>query len=305
MGAKTGIEWTDATWNPVRGCSRVSEGCRYCYAEKIAARFSDEGQPFHLFADRAKSGSKWTGKVGLVKKHLCDPLKWRKPRRIFVNSMSDLFHEALGNRDIDRVFAVISQSPQHTFQILTKRPHRMRDYIAAERTPDAINDVADDFDWCHANTDGRWPLPNLWLGVSVEDQATADSRIPLLLQTPAAKRFISYEPALGPVNLGLYLCRFCADSTVLDWVICGGESGPSARPMSADWARLVRDDCQAFGVPFLFKQWGEWLPGKQDGSRDFTPQALNCWDGPIKVGKKAAGALLDGREWKEFPDGRV
>jgi len=216
MGNTT-IEWTNKVWNPVRGCSRVSEGCRNCYAEKIAARFSDPGQPFHLFADRAKSGSKWTGKVGLVESALELPLHWRKTARIFVNSMSDLFHEALPDEAIDRVFAVMALCPQHSFQCLSKRPERMRDYMmnAGPRVAALL--------YKDLETHLTWPPQNCWLGVSVEDQATADARIPLLLRTPAAKRFISYEPALGPLNLGDG-CSLYNEDCILDWVIVGGES---------------------------------------------------------------------------------
>jgi protein gp37 len=234
---------------------------------------------------------------------------------VFVNSMSDLFHEALPNEAIDKVFAVMAMCPQHTFQVLTKRPERMLVQLGT-----------------------RSPLPNVWLGVSVEDKATADERIPLLLQTPAAIRFVSYEPALAAINLEPYLvCVECAEGRtdqradrgdvcsreILDWVIAGGESGPNARPAHPDWFRSVRDQCQAAGVPFFFKQWGEWVPASQVETKvgtithAMTPDgryttcdcesmmALDAecrqWEGLRKVGKKAAGRLLDGREWNEFP----
>jgi len=281
MADKSAIEWTDATWNPVRGCTRVSPGCGGpgkaggCYAERIAARFSGPGQPFEGFAERKGGEARWTGKVALIEDMLAVPLRWSKPRRIFVNSMSDLFHEHLPDGAIDQVFAMMALCPQHTFQVLTKRPERMRDYLS-DQDP--------------------MPLPNVWLGVSAEDQARADERIPLLLETPAAVRFVSCEPLLGPIDLinldhtgaqrkdqahGISaLWRAAAEiglRTMLDWVICGGESGPVARPMHPDWARSLRDQCQAAGVPFFFKQWG---------------------------GKKRAGRLLDGVEHNAFPEAR-
>ena len=285
MSQKTSIEWTDATWNPVRGCSRVSEGCRNCYAERTAARFAGtmrpyadrplEGlalatpPPFAGFVTKVNGHPAWTGKVELIEKHLEDPLHWGDPKRIFVNSMSDLFHEELDDESISTVFAVMSQSPQHTFQILTKRPKRMLEWFSRWNVTDGVEESGmTRFGWCHANTDGRWPLPNVWLGVSVEDQATADERIPLLLQTPAAVRFVSYEPALGPVEFTAVgeppinaLWKGGFRDGRIDWVIAGGESGPGARPAHPQWFRDVRDQCQAAGVPFFFKQWGEhaWI----------------------------------------------
>jgi protein gp37 len=211
----TTIQWTDETWNPTRGCSRVSEGCRNCYAERIAARFSLPGNTFHGFAVRTPEGPRWTGEVTLLVDRLDQPLSWKLPRRVFVNSMSDLFHEHLGDDDISQVFAIMALCPQHTFQILTKRAERMRDYVQEMSTdPDAYC-----FAWArqYLRGDGRrtpelrsetWPLPNVWLGVSVEDQGRADERIPLLLQTPAAIRFISAEPLLGPIDLRRWLSGY-------------------------------------------------------------------------------------------------
>jgi protein gp37 len=274
----TSIQWTDKTWNPVRGCSRVSEGCRHCYAERQAARFSGPHRPFDGFVRiQTGIGPQWTGKVELVESHLTDPLSWKKPQRVFVNSMSDLFHEALLDEEIDRVFAVMSQSPQHTFQVLTKRPWRMLQWFQYENDKrvrqDYVDDAAGTFGWCHANVDGRWPLPNVWLGVSVEDQKTADDRIPLLLSTPAAVRFISYEPALGPVDLWRYVGRGRPRNggpmvnllrpweepryqPGIDWVIVGGESGPGARPFDIAWARDIIAQCKTAGVACFIKQLG-------------------------------------------------
>lgn len=325
MSGKSKIEWTDATWNPIRGCSRVSEGCRNCYAERIAARFSGPGQPYEGLAKRVDEYDqktsqlvyigqpRWTGDVRLIEDALDAPLHWKKPRRVFVNSMSDLFHEKVLWQWINRIFAVMAACPQHTFQILTKRAKQMQSWTRMVEelvprggcTPWLI-------DWPGKNGEAvtsKWPLPNVWLGVSVEDQATADERIPLLLQTPAAVRFVSYEPALGPVNFNPWFGNIerGADSNTfltrgIDWLICGGESGPGARPMHPDWARAARDQCAAAGVPFFFKQWGEWLPPLTDGPvLEDGSQVLNASDDPVRVGKRHAGRLLDVREWNEYP----
>jgi protein gp37 len=304
MAQRSSIEWTDATWNPVRGCSRVSEGCRNCYAELIAARFSGPGQAYEGLARRTKAGPRWTGRVQLVERHLEDPLRWRDGRRIFVNSMSDLFHEALTDEQIDRVFAVMQAAPQHTFQVLTKRPARMLDYVrgSADRVRASGEDLATQHGWCHAHEDAPWPLPNVWLGTSAEDQATANERIPLLLQTPAAVRFISAEPLLGPINVELACCACpwpadalqtrhllscpCARYPLprnipLDWVIVGGESGPGARPMNLAWARAIVAECRADSVAVFVKQMGRWVLGDHadfqvhhwllDDGRGFVP----------------------------------
>lgn len=271
--AKTSIEWCDVTWNPVRGCSRVSEGCRNCYAERMAARNLPEMRSpttGERFAVIGSDGPHWSGKVELIESKLEEPLHWRKPRRVFVNSMSDLFHESLPDEAIDRVFAVMALCPQHTFQILTKRPERMQDYFGNLHAPRDrwehiyLRALVDSQKCVGALIGG--PIPSVWLGVSVEDQSTADARIPLLLQTPAAVRFVSYEPALGPLKLyvpwtyprdgaeamGIY----GGDRGCIDWLIAGGESGPGARPFDLAWARSARDQCKAAGVPFFMKQLG-------------------------------------------------
>lgn len=342
MGDKSGIEWTNATWNPLRGCRRVSEGCRHCYAERIAARFSGLGQPYEGLATRTQLGPRWTGNVRLLPELLDQPLYWAKPRRIFVNSMSDLFHEDVPADFIWDVFAVMAACPQHTFQVLTKRPARMQ---AMLRLPGSVHKLDTACDalavrqgWCHADN-WQWPLANVWLGVSVEDQAAADERIPLLLRTPAGVRWVSAEPLLGPINLAQAHKAYMDGKWYepddqpnrLDWVVVGGESGPGARPMHPDWARRIRDDCQRAGVPFFFKQWGGWMPrseiaddvrfllvvrGKSWGCLDiegkFYPETTP-WNGRqndpdhnhevtvYRIGKSAAGRLLDGREWNEYP----
>ena len=465
--SKSKIEWTDATWNPVTGCTKVSAGCKNCYAERLFPKV----YPGRKFTD-----------VQCHPERLEQPLRWRKPRRVFVNSMSDLFHKAVPDEFIDQVFAVMALCSQHEFQCLSKRPKRMMEYIngqgrdfsiareigrirdrrtgtdlatkeaarlsasawSGERLSEAgrnapvqtskggishkrrispynnddqreencngsascdlgpsqwttntgrtddqprerpqvgelagksgIGDLLGTEDTCDRGSSQKemeaqgivtsqnppnrsrcvgdqatqgngdhgqgacgeirneqkghvcnllqedlethlvWPLPNAWLGVSIEDQATADERIPLLLQTPAAVRFVSYEPALAPIALRdewMHLgCRPTMDlppgSGKCDWLICGGESGPKARPMHPDWARSVRDQCQAAGVPFFFKQWGEYCwPGQmsEDTWRevDAVVNLAGIPGKPYRVGKKKAGRLLDGKKWSEFP----
>lgn len=257
MAIKTGISWCDSTWNPLRGCSRVSEGCRNCYAEIQAAKASGPGEPYEGLAETRADEAHWTGKVVLVEKHLEDPLRWQRPRRIFVNSMSDLFHESVSwEKTIDRIFEVMAQAESHTFQVLTKRAKNMRDYVQ---------------DWYRRT---QHPiLKNVWLGVSVEDQAAANERIPFLLDTPAIERFISAEPLLGPIDLG----EAAAPNTQgraanqglgirhLDWVIVGGESGPNFRPMKKEWAESLREQCAKARpeVEFFFKQDSDEKPGQR------------------------------------------
>ncbi len=329
MGDKTGIEWTDATWNPVRGCRRVSEGCRNCYAERTAIRMSGPGQAYEGLVRSTPNGPRWTGVARLAPEMLAQPLRWRKPQRVFVNSMSDLFHEGLSNEDIAAVFGVMAAAPQHTFQCLTKRPGRMLDWLGwiAERFAEAqVNGIARSgamrgvFRWAaeqraHSISHRMviqgdvWPLPNVWLGVSVEDQATADERIPILLETPAAVRFISYEPALGPVEFrpwlgectcmvqeqegaGMHAGRCRATRPRVDWVIGGSESGPGARPAELDWFRAARDACAAAGVAFFFKQWVG--SSYEDGiSEDGVERAVR---------RKVSLPVLDGHQHAAFPD---
>lgn len=441
MSDGTGIEWTDATWNPIRGCSRVSEGCRNCYAESMANRYSGPGLPYEGLA----ANGKWTGEVRVVETHIEDPLRWKKPRKIFVNSMSDLFHDGLRDEDIAEVFGVMALANQHIFQVLTKRPKRMSKLLNDVMFWARVEGVAQRREHERTGEDPslslavHGPLPNVWLGVSVENQASADERIPWLLGTPAAVRFLSCEPLLGPVDLtgwgndapardydsapttwkeytwpdwvpaeqrkqiesfwseswgggprawlrdhviqqvpatgargiwtvrdsnwaevnkmatvgasGRYLHswnnmgRIITDdgrtitasggsgsgwlnrwrtrdgryASKLHWVIAGGESGPGARPMHRQWASSLRDQCAAAGVPYFFKQNGEWLDcgPKEDleGSgykpKDPAERWVNLAGGHgyhgeqvrlmKRVGKKAAGSLLDGAEHKSFP----
>lgn len=310
----TKIEWTHIpgtigeTWNPVTGCSKTSEGCKFCYAERMARRLAGRhGYPEypHHFD------------VTLHSNRLGQPLKWKKPRTVFVVSMGDLFHEDVETDWIAHIWGVMMKAEQHTFQVLTKRPARMLQFVRDEV---------------------MMAFPNIWLGITAENQAMADERIPLLLQIPAAVRFVSCEPLLGPIDLTEYMGASSYDwwseqgpiypgEPALSWVICGGESGPSARPMHLQWARDLRDQCQAAGIPWFFKQYGAWLAHPEwvaAGSPKFTDWGcLNrsgdwfplttTWNGQqgeerddleysmYRVGKKCAGRLLDGREWSEFP----
>lgn len=222
--------------------------------------------------------------VRLHEDRLTVPLHWRKPRRVFVCSMADLFHESIPDEFIARVFAVMALAPQHTFQILTKRPGRMRSLLGGWGIHNLVMDrFANDDDLyvrraLAAGGGQAWPLPNVWIGVSVEDQKSADLRIPILLDTPAAVRWLSCEPLLGPVDISRDEWLFSGKGNCVDWVVVGGESGPGARPMHPDWARSLRDQCAAADVPFLFKQWGEWAP---DGFDIGPLQRGRTYVGPI------------------------
>lgn len=343
----TTIEWTDRTWNPVTGCTKVSQGCKNCYAERMHERFNGKGSFRQVICHDDR---------------LTIPLKWKKSSKIFVNSMSDLFHESIPFEFIDKVYAIMALCPQHTFQVLTKRPARMAEYFktrdenmveirqAAEiivcRDPHLFhvteklkgearkqigpvhitstilpNLKEAGWFWDVTSTDsgneskleyeGDWPLKNVWLGVSVENQQTANERIPLLVRTPAAVRFLSCEPLLekikitfAPRSMDLKCCMcegtgFIKDTAcirchgtgknpgAIHWVICGGESGSAARPMHPKWARSLRDQCQQIGAAFFFKQWGEWKP-YEDGD-------LSTFDTGTFVDKKG--------EWCDFPVG--
>lgn len=327
MADDTKISWTNATWNPIRGCSRVSEGCRHCYAEGVAARFSGPGQPYEGLAtrklrvisdDEQRVEARWTGAVRFLPEMLFIPASWKRPRTIFVNSMADLFHERVTEVQIAAVFGAMALAPQHVFQTLTKRASRMRawfewfDFRSNTTSPgdvlsscleeaapgvldedhhNALVNVVNGYArWRGAPDDGkpldgrlpRWPLPHVWLGVSTEDQATADERIPLLLECPAAVRWISAEPLLGPIGLVRGLAGAVArrifrenggrdGATIplhlrppphLNWVVAGCESGPVRRACDVAWLRSLRDQCRDADVPFFLKQataqGGEW-----------------------------------------------
>jgi protein gp37 len=256
------IQWTTSTWQPVRGCTPASPGCNNCYASRMATRLSGPGKPYTGLA----KGGKWTGKVKCCPEELDKPLRWKKPRRIFVCSMGDLFHKDVPFDFIDDVFRAIAKAPQHVYQILTKRPKRMKEYIE-DRVEDSSGGHFSD-----------WPWNNVWLGTTIEDQKRADERTPVLLQTPAAVRFVSVEPMLEDVGLVEYLQPMGPMEGLppLDWVVCGAESGHGARPFDVQWARYLRDQCVDAGVPFFLK-------------------AANIDGRLVKM------PMLDGRTWKEMP----
>ena len=295
--ADTAIEWADKVWNPTVGCMKVSAGCENCYAIRSAYRAAAMGwSAYDGLTRKLPNGSlNWTGEVRTLPERLAIPLGWKKPSRIFVDSMSDLFHEDIPDEFIDQVFAVMAWTPHHTYQVLTKRPERMLRYLTHEQTGilerrdhivDAMCGLCLNADAYLCGSGGEdcelegfvWPLPNVWLGTSVEDQRAADERIPLLLRTPAAVRFLSCEPLLGPVDLERWIRRITHRvlNDGVDWVIAGGESGPKARQCDPDWVRSLRDQCQAVDVAFFFKQWG----GRTHA---------------------AGGRELDGRTWDEYP----
>lgn len=302
MSQRSSIEWTEATWNPVTGCTKVSTGCDRCYAETFAERFRGvSGHPYEQGFD-----------LRFWPERLEQPLAWRRPRVVFVNSMSDLFHQRVPKQFVDRVLDTIRRTPQHTYQVLTKRPGKMAS-VMHQLQPD--------------------PLPNLWLGTSVENDAYI-ARVDLLRETPAAVRFLSLEPLVGAVP--------SLDLTDVDWVIVGGESGHGARPMHPQWARHVRDLASAASVPFFLKQWGAWIPlapaywsgdhplahereqtipasqqrtvvaVEPDGSLacgrgsagewSKQPPSAGAW-WMARTSKKQAGRLLDGLAWDEMPTG--
>jgi protein gp37 len=289
---KTKIEWADATVNAINGCSVHSPGCTNCYAMRSGGR-NLPNHPSTGLTVETKAGHVWTGEVRLNEKALLQPLKWKRPRRIFWNAHGDLFHENVPDKWIDRMFAVCALTPQHTHMILTKRSDRMRAYfgdLASEgRVMRHYMGYERAINW-------HWPLANVWLGVSVEDQERK-FRIDALRATPAAKRFLSLEPLLE--DLGEL------DLTGIDWVIAGGESGPRARPLHPDWVRSIRDQCASAEVAFLFKQWGEWVPCAFDDVAQHGPvtKIHTFGDGSWvkRIGKKAAGNYLDGVQHLAFP----
>jgi protein gp37 len=332
MSKPHGIGWlnvpgyTPETWNPIVGCSKVSEGCANCYAERMANRL--RGMDVEGYERVVNPAGFWNGNTELVESALGKPLKWKKPRAIFVGSMTDLFHKSTPDEWIDQVFAVMALCPQHIFIVLTKRAERMADYMnSKQRRGDAS--LCRAVDAFPANLGDRhgcleWPLPNVWMGVTAENHEMADERIPHLLRCPASRRFVSCEPMVGPVELCIPEgCRSCnhpgnvcerssctrcggtGREPSLDWVICGGESGYGARAMDPDWARGLLDQCQAGGVPFFFKQWGEWLHHYQAAEVEVDPadwHESNAAPGFCRVGRKMAGDLLDGRQWHEWPN---
>lgn len=371
MAQNSAIQWTDTTWNPLAGCTWASSGCDRCYAAIMACRLEamaradieagkDPGRKAKYIGITNKNSAgriMFNGKVNLDYAALLEPFSWRRPRRVFVNSMSDLFHKDVPYDFIARVFAVMAMTPQHTYQVLTKRPDRMAEIItqlydrdAMDITLSIIGNWWDDIPSKRITTEHvNAPLSNVWAGCSVEDQRRADERIPHLLRVPARVRFLSCEPLLGPIELwhfdeeeqalrgvGIIRSGGMTPSTPdslpegyddsypgIDWVICGGESGHGARPMHPDWARSLRDQCQAAGVPYFFKQWGEYAPGYTAEIRSARPRIHMASDGATwpattlqfaqdaigqganmlmyHVGKPHAGRLLDGVEHNAYP----
>lgn len=296
MGDKTGIQWTDATWNPTTGCNQVSPGCDNCYALAMAKRLKAMGSVRYQNDGDSRTSGPGFG-LTMHWDALDQPLRWKRPRRIFVNSMSDLFHHEVTGQFIGNVWSVMQRCPQHTFQILTKRAQPM------SRILKLLADVKPGIE--------PYPLPNVWLGTSIENDRYT-FRVNHLRKTPAAVRFLSCEPLLGPLpSLNL---------EGIDWVIVGGESGPNARPMHPEWVREIRDKCVRARVPFFFKQWGEYVPELQVPATQLPWSGFfgynGEWSSPdpqiwgsvpfpatmAKVGKHAAGRILDGRTWDEYPE---
>lgn len=311
------------TWNPIIGCSKVSPGCENCYAEKMAVRLAHNPKTpqYKSVIGRNVKAEKfeWIGSTRLVIEKLAEPLHWRKPRVVFVCSMGDLFHESVSFDEINAVFSVMADNDKHIYIVLTKRPERLIQYIG----------------WKEAQHGIPWePKPNVWMGVTAENQEQAEKRIPALLDVKAAVRFVSIEPMLGPVNLtrlnigvsleedvlngkAYSLGEVYMDGSKLDWVICGGESGHNARPMHPDWVRSLCDQCKAANVPFFFKQWGEFRPAVNTDnypidryvsvqkSGKYRPSITKFIDGHlknimVKCGKKQAGHQLDGEVVQQY-----
>jgi len=330
------IEWTDDTWQIVTGCDIVSPGCTNCYAMRLAGgRLRNHPSRVGL-TQASKAGPVWTGEVRFNAQWLSQPLQHRRGRMIFVAAHGDLFHDKVETAWLDQIFAVMALCPQHVFQVLTKRPERALAYLGDPPTVARVYDIVMDMavldevpvlltvpgvvpttvpkGWQVVSL-GAWPLANVWLGTSVEDQTRADERIPQLLATPAAVRWISAEPLLGPVDLNRIHEHFetmgggsldtwesaingkrfdpWSDGDIdgmpkLDWVVVGGESGSGARPMHPDWANALRAQCASACVPFFFKQWGSWAP-TGFRSTEASGDTRVAWpDGSVGPGEAAA-----------------
>ncbi len=303
MSEKTGISWTNSTWNPVVGCTRVSAGCDNCYAVRSTRRLAGRLPLYQGLVNPGKGH--FNGTVRTAPERLNQPMRWKRPRRIFVNSMSDLFHEGVPFGFIAAVFGVMWYARQHTFQILTKRPERAMAFfrwvsrmIGENMTTGERESVeVDALAGCQIEAGKHgvnfapfdptilrhtWPLPNVWIGTSVEDQSVLEERMTALMLIPAEVRFLSVEPLIGPVNLGLlgtlpreHFPGYQLAADRIHWVIVGGESGPGHRPIEADWVRSVRDECQDARVPFFFKQWGGRTA--KAGGRELDGRVHDSW----------------------------
>lgn len=309
--------WWDRNWPVLEGCSPCSPACDNCFAAEYAHRFAGS---LPYLASLTDANGKWNGTVRMRLDQLDLPLRTKKPTVWFVAERSDLFHPAVPDEYLDRIFAVMAMAPRHTFMVLTKRPERMRESFPGWDGTRSVETM-------RPNIMGALclPFPNIWLGTTVWDQDSADRNIPLLLDTPAAHSFVSVEPMLGAVDMKFHLGLAKNHEDLrgeIGWVICGGESGRNARPVHPDWVRSLRDQCAAAGVPFLFKQWGEWAPSSQAAGKGRITHAI-CPDGQVapfvrekmldacrdctrwedlrRGGKKAAGRLLDGREHLGVP----
>jgi protein gp37 len=295
----TSIEWTEQTWNPTTGCDKVSPGCDHCYAKTQARRLKLMNSPRYQNDGNALTSGPGFG-VTVHEDVLFAPLRWRKPRLVFVNSMSDLFHREVPAEFIARVFAVMAATPRHTYQVLTKRHARMNSLLTSKRFQTLVYTAHRDYPW-YGDSPPSWPLPNVWLGVSVENQKWADIRISELVNTPAAVRFISAEPLLGEVRLhrghahcpthdfpGGFCSGSCPDLILPDWVIIGGESGPGARPLDLEWVRTLRDQSHTAGAAVFVKQLGSvWArehgAGSKGGDPDTWPEDLRVRQMPERV----------------------
>lgn len=321
------IEWTNVTWNPIVGCNKISLGCDNCYAEKMALRQVYIHQKREcglndtcLSYTVATNETGWSGKTSFNNSQLVKPLRWKKPRMIFVCSMGDLFHKSVPFAWIDQVFDIMAQTPRHTYQILTKRPDRMKQYF--EHKNELLKDLG-----------GYSPPPFIWLGVTAENQEQANKRVPVLLQIPASIHFVSIEPMLSniflddwmiptckkcngsgslPISGGGIACPDCLNTvngqgwlnSQIDWVICGGESGHKARPIHPYWVESIKHQCKVTKTPFFFKQWGAWIHKEQISDFDKIKDNFKnhvVIDNFHKLGKKKAGRLLDSKEHNEMP----
>ena len=351
MATTTRIEWADATTNTAVGCSHCSPGCDHCYAERFAHRLSRHPATAKVYAGVVDDRGRWTGKINSNFSEKMYPHRVPgKGKRVFVGSMTDIFHPNYPDENRDEIFAsiladyIFDNGHGHTFIILTKRPQAMAEYFAAgpgtllrrwgragngwiivgDGDSETFEEYADGQTIPQEMTSTRdnlrqdylWPLPNLWLGVTVCNQVEADAKIPALLATPAEKYFVSVEPMLGPVNLNILTGAFHDDTEsnrrifhryvdVIDWVICGGETGSGARPMNPDWVRSLRDQCQEATVPFFFKSWGEWAPDCLCGTKKPHPETPRPTPGHMgcmfKCGKANSGRSIDKRTWDEVP----
>jgi protein gp37 len=317
MTNRSAIEWTQATWNPVTGCDRISPACDRCYALTLAKRLKAMGQPHYQTDGHPRTSGPGFG-VATHLEALTVPLGWRRPRLIFVNSMSDLFHARVPDTFIAQVFAVMAAANHHTFQVLTKRPRRMARLLSTRAFPKQVFDLAAARYGADVLT---WPMPNLWLGTSVETQKYADQRIPSLLEVPTVIRFLSCEPLLGPLDLRPWLppvqptctwpsepltdtdrqavatfgyqLRRMGGHPAIDWVIAGGESGPGARPMRLDWVRALREQAAAAGVAFFCKQLGShWARDHHADPKGGDPAR---WPADLRVRTWPVSLRTDGR----------